>query len=820
MRTRGLAIALLALPLSTAGLCAQASPVAVLADVVRDAGRSFDERCAALSSLQDEGALDIDTAVAALRAGADLGRTAAAILRHEWLGVPAELLDAITDDPKATALLLRELALAPRPSLQQWAASQVQRAKLPGSVRCLALAAAARPLSGRDADLLVRTATDENGGDGYRTAAWLLEPKAADRMIGRLHAALLQERTDFSRLLPFFDRLSPAGYGQLLGMAAALPDDIKAPLCRYFVQNDVPAFRARAEAALDGEIPLEAVWLARAEELLDKRSRIERLFAVLTDRDDDPQLQDYAFRALVSAAIVEEPVLRWADEAPGRLGHIRRVLDVGVQKLTTQQLVAWLNDDVRIAETVAAALLRRPKLEPEIEALLGDLLDGVVVMGPAQAFAMALINRGSAASVTKLWPSLRASPVFDQFVDALARRRAPWGHGLLLAELEYDNGADASHARKQQLDAARLALVSLGDRRQLEDLVLRARLASPAFVRRCAHYANPLGAKYSLQLLGDAAALTDDDLAVELIAWAATTQHPDVGRELLALWQPLELSERQLAALRGLALSPTRPALVAALQKAVAAGPLDDRHEALSYELISTMPTPLTRADVELLAELALLVPLGDPERERARAQRWHDGRFGFPMVAAVAHRLRGGDSELAAAVFEATAARVKQHPEFGSFARQRLVVLWRSLVPDPRMQLAIGQATAELLLAVPNSDAVGEGPARLFAMDRAERDGELEAAAAHGREAVAKLLRHPRERQNARLFLGERDPGAGDDPWSALAARPFVLLTRCAIARADLPEARRVLGLARDLAGRDAATLQAIDKLSKELEK
>ena len=100
-------------------------------------------------------------------------------------------------------------------------------------------------------------------------------------MLGRLHAALLLERADFSRLLPFFDRLSPAGYEQLLGMIAALPENVKTPLCRYFVQNDVPAFRRRAEAALDGEIPLEAVWLARAEELLDQRPRVERLLAVL-----------------------------------------------------------------------------------------------------------------------------------------------------------------------------------------------------------------------------------------------------------------------------------------------------------------------------------------------------------------------------------------------------------------------------------------------------------------------------------------------------------------------------------------------------------
>lgn len=775
---------------------------------------------ATVETLQDGGRLDVPAALAALKLGGEAGRTAAAIVRHEWPLLPAELLDGLGDEPAASALLLRELALAPRPSAASWAESQIARDELPMDVRCYAVAAAARPLRGADADLLIAAAADVDGGDGYRTAAFLLDHDSADRLLGRLHAALLDEGTEFSRLLPFFDRLSGRGYEQLLGLVVSLPPPIRTQLVRYFVQNDVPAFERRAAAALDGEIELEPVWLARAAGLLDEPARVERLLGVIRDQDADFELQQAAFRALLGAEVVAREMLVWTDEleASSRLAVVRKVLDAGVAELPARRIVDWLRDDVRIAQATAAALLRRPVLEPEIEATLRELLGDVVVATPTLPFVMALLYGGSAESVAALWPQLLRSPLFPQFADALARRRAPWGHALLLAELERGADGDGTPARAEQLDAVRLALVALGDRRQLDALVRRARFAEPAFVRRCAHHAEAVGVEHALKLLADAAEVEDEDLAVELIAWAATSRDPAVERELLKLWRPGELDERKLAALHGLAAGSARPRLLASLREAAAAGPLDDGHEAVCYELIATMPAPLSEADVGLLAELALAMPLSDPDRERRRAERWRDGRFGFPLAAAVAHRLRGADPELAHAVFAAAAGRIRAHPDFPALAPQRLLVMWRALVPDPEMQRAIGRATARLLLDATNPTGVGEGPAHLFALEQAELDGELAAAAAHAAAAVARLLRRPSERAAARLFLGERDPAAGIDPWSALAARPFVLQARLQLLAGDRSAAVRELAVARDLAGRDAEAMATIAELTRAL--
>ena len=62
-------------------------------------------------------------------------------------------------------------------------------------------------------------------------------------------------------------------------------------------------------------------------------------------------------------------------------------------------------------------------------------------------------------------------------------------------------------------------------------------------------------------------------------------------------------------------------------------------------------------------------------------------------------------------------------------------------------------------------------------------------------------------------VFLGERDPGAGVDPWAALAAMPHVCAWRDAQARGDRTAAAAAAAMARDFAGHDTtlpATLPA----------
>ncbi len=774
-----------------------------------------------LHEAQDRGELDVATVVAALRQGGDAGRAAAAIVRHEWLDVPAELLDAAAGHPASATLLLRELALAPRPSVQAWARTQVERDDLPNDVRCYAIAAAQLPATGKVANLLVDTALDPEGGDGYRTAAWLMASRDADRLLGRLHAAALQQQAEFDRLLPFFDRLSPRGHEHLVGLALSLPNELQQPLVRYFLNNDVAAYRDRSADALDGKLELEPIWLARAAELLTERSRVERLFGVLDDETASAELRDAAFRALLEASVIEPPVVDYAGDAVQRSRDIRALLDAGVGQLPVDTILHLLTGDVRVAALTASALLRRDPLEPAIEAQLVELLADVVPATPTLPLVVALLRRGSEGSVRAIWPRLRGSELFDQCVDILARREAAWISPLLLEDLAHDVGDEESLPARRQRDRAsvRLALVRRGDRRELDRLVEGAATSSPSFLRRCTHHAAPVGVEHSLTLLEFAGATADDDLAVELISWAATTDDPQVHAALFGLWQPAELTERHIAALSGLGHSAARPRLVTELRAAIEAGTRDDRAEMLAYELISTMRMPLAQRDIELLAELALVWPLADPERERGRAQRWSDGRNGFPLAAAIAHRLRGADPELVHAVFGRTAQAVQEHSEFAAFAPQRLLVMWRALVPDQRVQSALGRATAALLLAANDPMAVGHGPASLYASQEREARGEFAAAVQHARRAVALLLRQPDARRDARLFLGERDPVAGVDPWSRLAARPFVLEARACLAARNDPGAGAALRAAAELVGHDAdgrATIEELTRASK----
>ena len=475
MSTRAV-MAALALALAPS-LAAQERSPEPLARVVADASLAMGEREAALVTLQDRGALDAATVIIALRAGGDLGRLAAAIVRHEWVHVPARLLDGIASDAASTGLLLRELALAPRPSLAQWAAVQVDRAALPDGLRCLAMAACGRKLGVEQARLLLRAATADEVApedrtveeaeaiEDYRTAVWLLEADVADRLLGSLHSLLMHDGVEVSRLMPFFDRLSPRGLERLLGLVLTLPEEPRRELTRFFISNDVPAYRAYVESALDGDIPLEIVWLARADGLLTEQSRIDRVLALLGDVDCAPELQRLAFESLVVAKVFDASVLEWAEGSSDRLRRIRRVLDVGVESLSVEQLIRWLHDSPSVAQATAAALVRRPALEPALEATLLDLIDDSVVSGPAQWFAVALLRRGSADAVAAIWPGLLESPLFDQFVDMLGRRKAPWVDALLLAELERQWRGDDGGRRQRQLDSVRQALVARGDRR-------------------------------------------------------------------------------------------------------------------------------------------------------------------------------------------------------------------------------------------------------------------------------------------------------------------------------------------------------------------
>ncbi len=466
--------------------------------------------------------------------------------------------------------------------------------------------------------------------------------------------------------------------------------------------------------------------------------------------------------------------------------------------------------------------MRRPTLGEQLEQSLSAILLGVeVVEGEfLEAAAQALLQRGSEAAVDGVWPALRGSPQFVEFVEAIGRRKAPFVHELLLGELAVaDAGEVSPEQREQQLDAVRLALCALGDRRQLALLVAHAGTRAPMFVRRCGYYARPLDEPMALRLL-DSAATVDEDLAVEMIAWAASLDSEAVAARLVALWQSEPVSERQEVALRAVVGGPNRQRLQQELRAAVAKGPLSERHEQLTFEIIAALPAPLLADDVAFLAELAILQPLADPLGEAARAERWPDGRFGFPLVTAIAQRLRGTEPAAVAAAFAAAAAVAMAQPKRQAISRQRLLVLWRSLEADRSLQAAVAQATAALLLSVAQPTGLGDGPAHWFLVAEATAHHDHRAAAAHARAAAAALLRLPSERRTARLFLGERDPAAGDDPWAALSALPFLAEARAAFAAGDRAAAFTACGSAAEFVGRDLATATLIENLSKETAK
>ena len=318
---------------AVAPLLAQQPAAELLRATVLDAARHSDDRCAALAALQDQGALDVATVLAALAdAEQSLALTAAAIVRHEWRELPAALFAGFTAVPAAAVPLLRELAIAPRPAAAAWVRTWCDRAETSFDQRCLALAATGTELRAEDGKLLLAGLVSEDAFDGVHAAAGLLPSAVADALLGKLHALLLQGKISVGRALPVLDRLSPQGYERLLGLAVTLPAAVGEELCLHLLQREVPAYAARAAAALDAQVPLEALWLLRPGPLLvGQPARCERLLALLADPKTAPELARRAFEALLDAAElapmpIDDRLLDFAlQHAPERLGRLRRI---------------------------------------------------------------------------------------------------------------------------------------------------------------------------------------------------------------------------------------------------------------------------------------------------------------------------------------------------------------------------------------------------------------------------------------------------------------------------------------------------------------
>jgi hypothetical protein len=774
-----------------------------------------DARCRELAASQDAGTLTVDGAVAALAAADEaLARTAAAIVRHEWAELPPELFAALDREPRAARALLLELAVAPRRAAAAWAALQV--GEHPGRSRehrCLALAARGLPFAAADVDLLLLALVAGDGGDGLPLALAVLPSKNADALLGKVHAALLARTLDVDRAGPLLDRLSAAGVRNLLGLVVALPVEIAQRLCLRVRDHWPELVVERAAASLDQDADLAPLWLPFAGPCLDRPERIAKVDRVVADEAAPIDDRLRAFDALLDARAVTPAVVALGSGDGGARAWAR-LLDLGIDRIPARALVGWLATER--APAVARALARRRVLEPELENALADALEaaGIAEGTLGGAAAAALAHHGGEAVLQRVWPLLRTSRGFVEVLDALSRRKEPFVPALLLAELQATAPDVDERQRVAQLDAVALALVALGDRRELVRLVRAAPTARPDVVRRCAHHARPLPPEHALALLDALPAVHDVDVAREVLAWAATAAGDErVRARLRQRWErpaeTLEQEELREVALRALAAGADREPFVTALRQALAAGPLPPELEPLPFALLGSMPAPPGAADLALCTDLVLLAPRTDPAREAAAVRRWPDGTSGFPLVAAVAERLRHANAAVVEPVFAAAAAEALADPRHRTMHRAPLLALWRELVVVRDVQLAVGRATAELALAARGE--APDGPARFYALHACVARGQHAAAREHALRGRAGLLRLPEHRRHARVVLGERDPGAGVDPWAALAAAPDVCAWRDAVARGDHGAAAAAAARARDFAGHDAATLATL---------
>lgn len=811
--------------------------------VFADPARDGDDRAAALLRLHDEGAVDLKLALAALGDEAEVvRRTAAGIVRHTWLALPPALFDGLDQDHRAARALLDELAMAPRPAARAWVERWAAGSNRSLDDRLLALAARGEAPTTKEARQLVEALAD-GPGEGFYAACRATPSVVADSLIGRLHAGLAAGTFDVDRCVPVLDRLSPPGTLRLLGLVVSLPPAVAGALSARVAERLPQVVAERAADAIDQDPVLDAVWLRHAGSVLTTAARVERVDALLRDPASDAGLRQLAFAALVDARKPTAAVLDYAESVGEAM--FARVLGHAVDGVPEARLQAWLTRGEQSARVVVTYLSTRRELGAGLEAqLLGMVRAAGTVDGVFFRLATsALLQHGGATTVAALWPWLRQSHDWADFVDLLAHRRDAFVPAVLRAELAAPAPEVDGEVRRQQLDALALALCALGDHSELPRLVAGAPAASPTWLRRCRASCAPLPAEAARTLLrlalGDdaigppvhadhpaaSARVADHERQVELLDWAGTAvADAQVQDVLVRLWRrpapaaaPAddEALERQAqheelrdVAMRALVDSPFRDTLVADLRAAIAAGPLPDAVEASAFELLAAMRPPLAPADLELAAELVLLRPCTDPGREARLAERWTEGLAGFPVVAAVTQRLRGADPAAVARAFGAVAARVMQDARHRRLLAGRFLLLWRSLVFDPALQLAVGQATAPLALAL--EPGPHRAAAEYFALHAADARGDHDAARAHARRALPLAL-DLSQRLNARTLLGERDPEASHDPLAALAAAPHLHDHLRAVAAGDTAAAASAAAAVRELAGHDATTLQRL---------
>lgn len=790
--------------------------------LVKDAAADAGARASALARLQQQGQLDAHALAAALGSPCEEVRTTAArVLRHAWVEVPQSVHDALANSPDAAIALLRELALAPRPSLDAFAAASAKSAD--AETKLLAIAARTAPPSREEAAFVL----DRLAGDAERTAALAcprLEPATADALVSRLHM-LLEKELPVDRVGPFLERLSPNGVRQLLGLAVSLPDAQSAALVDRLAQANDAEFAERVRAMLDGKLPMQASWLRRCGPELGDPARRARVAALCTKGADpsaseaDVALAVAAFGALIDGGVYEPAMAdfarlgrgdRWRLLAQRRMAGMPR--DLFAREFDFEN--ARLPDSVNMLRALATARQAWTKaLEDRVVAFAArEKLPPGGSESPTfrEALRVLATAGGDSAAAAAVQLAGRDVSSLAWVVEHFAHRKDPVGAEAMrdLAEELPLTGDDAFADLHRTI---LLLLAETGNAVDVGPLVATAGTARPSFLHRCRSVWPKLGGEH-VDVLLPLASAAEPETRAELLQWLAGTPTAPVLALLRAGLEDPEEVVRE-AAFEALLRTPERAELLAAGRAAFGADP--GRDEDFAYAALATLGEPCAEADVQFVQWLLFTAPRRDP-RERERAEHFADARAGFPMVAALAAHLRRAPA-LATAVCERARELAAKGDVDGLF-RQRFLYLWTGLQADAELRAAVAEATAELVLAIPDAGEAGLGLASYYAARDAERRGDLEKAAQRATAAVARFLLDPTAGIDQRIHLGVREPFEGLDSHAALAAAPHRLRAALLLQRGDAAGARAELVLARELAGRDAPTLLALETLAKDL--
>jgi len=784
----------------------------------------------ALCDAQDRGELTVKAAVAAMASKNHfVASTAASIIRHEWQELPEELFSALHEFPLAARHFLEQLVIAPRPQAAAWVATQTTASgKRSLDHRLMALAARGKPLTKDEALLLLEAAKKNDVGDGFYYAASNVSEKIAGRLIGAIHQGLSQETLAVNQLGPLLDRLSLRGTKSLLGLAVTLPEAVAHRLLRHVYESQPELVQSRVASALDGKIPLDSQWLDFARGLLTSEERVERVVKMLLESDSGED-RARAFDLLLSEDKLDQRSLE-ATRDTGTERDLRRLIGRAVNQLPSSFVIDCLEGSPQVSEEMARALTARTVLEPELQKQLLDMLDGFGAADnhtPLYAVT-ALVRKGNAEALKTIWPLVMGSTAWRDLLYRLGQREEPFAYEMMLAEITAAKKSMAGLSEEEQdlhqqkLDMLRLLLVGRGDRRELDTLVANAPKRRAIFVRRCRHYADKLSVKHQNALFDAALRCEDPEIGSELLEWAATP--PEDGEQPAAiadrLWQlwndPPEIDMVEIlqdTAMRLLASGPKRAALLAELRAASKKGPLPEPLKSLPFELLNTMAQPMAEDDVSLCAELLLKLPLADPKGEQRRVRRWPNGTSGFPLVAAIANRLRGADLGVADQVFEGMVEELAGDPRCANISRQRLKVFWRALAFETDLQLLLGRITSQLWIFHDGDDEVGDAAGMWFQAQLHEHNGDFARAEQLYRAVGRELWRLPSMRGEARWLLGERNPGAGQDPLAALAAAPYRMRLLAALKADDQDAIREASTLLREFAGHDRYSLATLNE-------